>query len=216
MENTTNIVAHSLIKSAIMANAPMGIKISTKNSGVAQSTMTEWRALINDIRNAIIDYADAVQNEQSINSANVYKARTHFFVALDNVRKFSGLSFPNGFDKQDEIIVWLAYLSRAVKKRDENGKIVDMPLTIASSETVRGTIEILLYLRESGQTGMTVKQYEEEKARRKAEKAKKRAEEQKKKQAQKKIAELEKDLAEFKASNSDSAPTAEPTEKAVA
>lgn len=194
MVNTTNITTHSLIKSAIMANAPKGVKISAKNSGVAQSTMTEWRALIKDVRNAIVAYADALQTTESANCADVHSARVSFFDALDNVRKFSGMTFPNGFDKYDEIAVWFAYLSRPQKERDSNGNIVDMPLAIASPETVRGHIEILLYLRESGKAGMTVKQYEEEKARRKAEKAKKRADEQKQKQAEKKIKELEADL----------------------
>ena len=152
MENTTNIVKHSLIKSAIMANAPKGIKISAKNSGVAQSTMTEWRALINDIRKAIIAYADAVQTKESINCADVQSARVAFFTALDNARKFSGMTFPNGMERYDEISIWLAYLSRPSKERDENGNIIDMPLAIASAETVRGHIEILMYLRESGQT----------------------------------------------------------------
>ena len=220
MENNTNIVTHSLIKSAIMTNAVKGIKISTKNSGVAKSTMEEWRALIKDVRNAIIAYADAVQTTESINCADVQNARVAFFTALDNIRKFSGLSFPNGMERYDEIAVWLAYLSRPVKERDENGDIVDMPLAIASPETVRGHIEILLYLRESGKVGMTVKQYEEEKARRKAEKAKKRADEQKRKQAEKKIKEIEADLqarveAVKAVENANTAPT-EPTEKAVA
>lgn len=179
MENTTNIVAHSLIKSAIMANSPKGIKISTKNSGVAKSTMEEWRALIKDVRNAIIAYADAVQTKESINCADVQNARVAFFTALDNVRKFSGLSFPNGMERYDEVSIWLAYLSRPVKERDENGNIVDMPLAIASPETVRGHIETLLYLREIGQIGMTIAQYEDEKARRKAQKKKARVQREK-------------------------------------
>lgn len=179
MENNTNIVTHSLIKSAIMTNAVKGIKISTKNSGIAQSTMTEWRALIKDVRTAIIAYADALQSMANANCADVQSARVSFFTALDSVRKFSGLSFPNGFDKYDEISIWLAYLSRPVKERNADGDIIDMPLAIASPETVRGNIEILLYLRESGKIGMTVKQYEDYKAERKAKKQKARAEEQK-------------------------------------
>lgn len=221
MENN-KIVTHSLIKSAIMANAPKGIKISTKNSGVAKSTMEEWRKLIKDVRNAIIAYADAVQTKESINCADVQNARVAFFTALDNARKFSGMTFPNGMERYDEIAIWLAYLSRPVKERDENGDIVDMPLAIASPETVRGHIEILLYLRESGKIGMTVKQYEDEKARRKAEKAKKRADEQKRAQREKDLRERLQAVENMTAEPEQTEPaptaepTAEPTEKAVA
>lgn len=228
MENTTNIAnvtKNTGIKVAIMENAVKGVKVSTKNSGIDKMTLTTWKNLVNDVRKAIIIYADALQTEESAHCVKVQDARVAFFTALDNVRKFSGLSFPNGFERYDEIAIWLAYLSRPQKERDSNGNIVDMPLAIASPETVRGHIEIMLYLRESGKAGMTVAQYEEEKARRKAEKQKKRADEQRKKQAEKKKAELEADLqARIEAVNAvenanttptETAPT-EPTEKAVA
>lgn len=218
MENNTNIVTHSLIKSAIMTNAVKGIKISTKNSGVAKSTMEEWRKLIKDVRNAIIAYADAVQTTESVNCTNVQNARVAFFTALDNVRKFSGLSFPNGMERYDEIAIWLAYLSRPVKERNENGDIVDMPLAISSAETVRGHIEILLYLRESGKIGMTVAQYEQYKADRKAKKAKARADEQKRAQREKDLRERLQAVENMTAEpeQTEPAPIKEAEEKAVA
>ena len=190
MEKATNIVKHETIKYGILNCAPNGQKLSTRNCGCSQTTLTEWKSLIKDVRKAIIDYADSIQKTHNVYCKDVSDATTAFYDALDNVRKFAGMSFPNGLEHQSEIIVWFGYLTRAVKERDANGKIVAMPLAIASPETVRGHIETLLYLRETEQIGMTVKQYEEEKEKRKAQKKKARADEQKRVQREKAEAEV--------------------------
>ena len=159
------VLKNQHIRDNIMTSAPAGRLLKSTDPHMTKADLAEWRALTSAVRTAIGLYGEALSAHSE---SAVALSRKAFFDALSACREYGGFTFVNGVGASDECELWLARLTRVVRIKDSTGKIIDAPLSLASPDTVRKQIELMLCLRESGTIGMTIAQYEEYKAAKKA------------------------------------------------
>lgn len=160
------IIARNLyICDAILNSAFDGRAIKSSDPHMDRDTLKTWKEHTSAIRVALGLYGTALEER---NEDGIKIARKAFFDALSACREFGGFTFPNGVGEADECHLWFARLTRVVRIKDANGKIIDAPLTLSSAETVRKQVELMFALRETGKLGMTIAEYEAYKTAKKA------------------------------------------------
>lgn len=160
------IIARNLfIADAILNSAFDGRAIKSSDAHMDRDTLRAWKEHVSAVRVALGLYGTALEEHSE---DGIKLSRKAFFDALNACREFGGFTFPNGVGESDECQLWFARLTRVVRVKDADGKIVAAPLALASAETVRKQVELMFALRETGKVGMTIAEYESYKAAKKA------------------------------------------------
>ena len=168
----TIISKNTLIVDTILNSAFEGRAIKSSDPHMDRDALRAWKERVSAIRIAIGLYGEALSAHSE---SAIALARKAFFDALDDCRKFGGFTFVNGVGHADECELWFARLTRVVRVKDADGKVIDAPLALASEETTRKQIELMFALRETGKLGMTIAEYESYKTAKKAAKKAQRA-----------------------------------------
>lgn len=160
------IIARNLyIRNAVLNSAFDGKAVKSSDEHMDRETLKAWKERVSDVRVALGLYGTALEEHSE---DGIKLSRKAFFDALSACREFGGFTFPNGVGESDECQLWFARLTRVVRIKDANGKIIDAPLTLSSAETVRKQVELMFALRETGKLGMTIAEYEAYKTAKKA------------------------------------------------